>query len=219
MATSSSPTTTPSIAQKSCPLSTPRNLSNCNISFGSKPRRFRIIRNSTGDASPVETTPTEDAVDSETSIEASSGPPSLISTLNVERALRGIPITDVDHYGTLGIPRGSSNDQVTVAYRKKIEQVRNEGLDEEELTSKLQLLKESYTILSTVEERRLYDWSLARSEKSDRYVWPYEVEKAKPPLEPPPPQEPEDVGPTRVVGYVLLGWFIFSFALSIALNR
>lgn len=32
-------------------------------------------------------------------------------------------------------------------------------------------------------------------------------------------QEPDDPGPTRLVGYFILGWFILSIILSIALNR
>lgn len=32
-------------------------------------------------------------------------------------------------------------------------------------------------------------------------------------------QEPEDVGPTRLVGYFFLAWLILSFALSVTLNR
>ena len=31
-------------------------------------------------------------------------------------------------------------------------------------------------------------------------------------------QEPEDEGPTRLVGYFFLGWFVLSIVLSIALN-
>jgi len=48
-------------------------------------------------------------------------------------------------------------------------------------------VQESYTILSTEEERRLYDWSLARSEKPDRYVWPFEVDITQAPKGTPPP--------------------------------
>ncbi|KAJ7966366.1 Chaperone DnaJ-domain superfamily protein [Quillaja saponaria] len=191
-------------------------LSHSTISFPVKQRRFYI--RSSGDVS-TETTSAE--VDSESSIEVPKGPPSLISALNVERALRGIPITDADHYSRLGISRGSPLDQVTVAYSNKVEELKNQELEEEELQNKLELLKESYTILSSEEERRIYDWSLARSEKPDAYVWPFEVDITQTPKDigTPPPQEPEDEGPTRLVGYFLLVWIILSFVLSIALNR
>ncbi|KAF8401069.1 hypothetical protein HHK36_014372 [Tetracentron sinense] len=184
------------------------------ISFPAKPPRFFI--RSSSDASP-ETATTE--MDSESPVEAPKGPPSLISALNVEKVLRGIAITEADHYGRLGIQAGCPYDQVIVAYKKKCEELMNQGLDEEELGKKLQLLKESYSILSSEEDRRLYDWSLARSEKPDRYVWPFETDITQRQTRIPPPQEPEDVGPTRLVGYFMLGWLVLSFTLSIALNR
>ncbi|KAF4382207.1 hypothetical protein G4B88_011536 [Cannabis sativa] len=252
--------------------------------------KFHMIRSNSNDtsssSSTVETTITspEDATtqEEEDSIEETEESPSLISALNVERALRGIPITDVDYYGKLGLSRDCSLNQVNDAYRIKSEELKNRGLEEEELNKELQLLKESYTILSTVEERRLYDWSLSRSEKTDKYVWPFEVDSTKPPQDEPPQQgldrvqgsrygfgfeslcwvwgsmfvdgsgfrvrsvygvrgqnqvqdsspmlgfrvdvqdqdkEPEDIGPTRAVGYFILGWVILSTVLSIALNR
>ncbi|GLT75973.1 hypothetical protein SLA2020_476610 [Shorea laevis] len=184
------------------------------VIFPTKPSRLRV--RSSGDAS-AEVPATE--AEAERSIEAPKGPPSLISALNVERALRGIAITDVDHYGRLGLQRGCSYEQVTVAYKNKVQEVLNRGLDEEQLSKEMELLKESYGILSSVEERRMYDWSLARSEQSDTYMWPFEVDITQTPTEDPPPQEPEDVGPTRLVGYFILGWLVLSFALSIALNR
>lgn len=48
--------------------------------------------------------------------------------------------------------------------------------------------QESYNILSSEEERRLYDWSLARSERPERYVWPFEVDITETPTQPPPPK-------------------------------
>ncbi|GMN63241.1 hypothetical protein TIFTF001_032368 [Ficus carica] len=198
------------------PTSTPRNAAPFpnSVALALKPRRFCI--RSSNDTS-IETSAEE--ADPDSSIEVPKGPPSLISALNVERALRGIPITDVDHYGRLGLPRGCSNDQVVDAYRSKTEELLNQGLEAEELDQKLELLEESYTILSTPEERRIYDWSLARSENPDRYAWPYEVDSTKPSQESPPAQEPEDIGPTISVGYFILVWLLVSFVLSIALNR
>uniref|UniRef100_A0A0F7H179 Chaperone DnaJ-domain superfamily protein n=1 Tax=Francoa sonchifolia TaxID=23250 RepID=A0A0F7H179_9ROSI len=184
------------------------------ITFPTKARRVFVTYSTD---MPIEAT-TEKA-ETETSVEAPLLPSSLISSLNVERALRGIPITDVDHYGRLGIQRGCSYDEVTVAYKSKIEELKNQELDDEEINSNLEKLKESYSILSSEVERRLYDWSLARTELPDKYVWPFEVEKAKPWKYSSPPQEPEDEGPTRLVGYFMLVWLVISFVLSIALNR
>ncbi|KAJ0266529.1 NAD(P)H-quinone oxidoreductase subunit U [Hirschfeldia incana] len=151
--------------------------------------------------------------------EAPKESPSLISALNVERALRGLPITDVDHYGRLGLPRNSSYDQVRIGYQDKVKELMGQGVEEEELKNKMELVKDSYTILSSVEERRMYDWSLARSEKAERYIWPFEVDIMEPSREEPPPQEPEDVGPTRILGYFIGAWLVLGVALSVALNR
>ncbi|KAF8036106.1 hypothetical protein BT93_C1951 [Corymbia citriodora subsp. variegata] len=194
---------------------------NTALVFPTKPRRSILIACTSGD-NPSETnaaTTTTESDASESSIEAPELPPSLISALNVERALRGIAITDVDHYGRLGLSRKCPYDQVAAAYRKKVEEAKGEGLEEDEFNEKLEQLKESYRTLSSVEERRLYDWSLARSEKPDRYMWPFEADITQTPTGSPPPPEPEDEGPTRLVGYFMLGWLVLSFVLSIALNR
>ncbi|XP_009362607.1 NAD(P)H-quinone oxidoreductase subunit U, chloroplastic [Pyrus x bretschneideri] len=216
----SSSTSTIYTAQKSFHITNPTPKIGCafsnSIRFASKPRGFCIIRSS-GDAS-AETVTTE--ANTGSSIEAPTEPPSLISALNVERALRGIPITDVDHYGRLGLQRGCSYDEVSVAYKAKLDKLMSQELEEEELNKNLEPLKESYTILSSGDERRFYDWSLARSANPDGYIWPYEVEKTRPAEGTPPPVgEPEDPGPTRLVGYFILGWLILSIVLSIALNR
>ncbi|KAJ6848487.1 NAD(P)H-quinone oxidoreductase subunit U, chloroplastic [Iris pallida] len=144
---------------------------------------------------------------------------SLISTENVQKALRGVAITNADHYGRLGLAKGCSYDQVKDAYEKKCEELSNQELDEDKVSTMLELLKESYEILSSEDERRLYDWSLARSENPDRYIWPFEVDITQTPTESPPPEEPEDEGPTRLVGYFFLAWFILSVVLSVTLNR
>ncbi|KAF7064303.1 hypothetical protein CFC21_070653 [Triticum aestivum] len=103
----------------------------------------------------------------------STRPPySLISAANVQKAMRGLgarflfdlyAITDADHYGRLGITRLASTDEVKAAYEKRCEQLNKQGLEEEEISKEHDLLKESFTILSTEEERRLYDWSLERN--------------------------------------------------------
>ncbi|XP_027084083.1 NAD(P)H-quinone oxidoreductase subunit U, chloroplastic [Coffea arabica] len=185
------------------------------------PRRVVVVRSSGSEVSAEETAATSETVESEetTPAEVPQGPPSLISPLNVDKALRGIAITDADHYGRLGLRRGCSYDQVFLAYKKKVDELLSQGLSEEELNTNLELLKESYSILASVEERRLYDWSLARTEKPDRYMWPFEVDITQTPTGTPPPQEPEDVGPTKLVGYFIFGWFILSSVLSIVFNR
>ncbi|KAI3708994.1 hypothetical protein L2E82_38653 [Cichorium intybus] len=191
------------------------------ISFVRKSAFRFCVRSSADDVPSSSAATTEVEGTEESQIEVPKGPPSLISALNVEKALRGIAITDADYYGILGLKKGCSYDQVKVAYDEKLEELMNQGLEQEELTKKLDLLKESYSILSSMEERRLYDWSLARNENPDRYAWPFEVDITQTVNSPdtPPPQEPEDVGPTRFVGYFLLTWIILSITLSVAFNR
>ncbi|CAK8568470.1 unnamed protein product [Lathyrus sativus] len=157
-------------------------------------------------------------VESESSIELPKESSSLISTLNVERALRGIPITDADHYGRLGLPRGCPYDMVPVAYNNKVRELESQDLEKDILNKKLELLRESYTIMSSPDERRMYDWSLAREDNTETFIWPYEVDVPEIQKGVPPPQEPEDVGPTRLVGYFLVGWIVLAFVLSIGLN-
>ncbi|KAL7121832.1 hypothetical protein ACP275_01G008400 [Erythranthe tilingii] len=178
------------------------------------PKKFLLIITNSGDGS---VTATEE--ESEVPVEVPERSPSLISALNVEKALRGIAITDVDHYDRLGLRSGCSYDQVNVAFKNKVTEVMNRGLAAEELNEEVELLKESHSILSTVEERRLYDWSLARSGKPDKYVWPFEVDITQTPTEIPPPQEPDDEGPTRLVGYFILSWLTLSVILFIVINR
>ncbi|KAK7410173.1 hypothetical protein VNO78_00744 [Psophocarpus tetragonolobus] len=210
----SSATTTVSIPAKKIPShQAPKFGFSSTIAFSAKPWRLLRIRSSSAETSDTE-------VDSDGSIEVPKETSSLISALNVERILRGLPITDADHYGRLGVPRGCPFDMVGGAYNIKVRELKSQNLEEEELEKKLELLKESYNILSSEEERRIYDWSLARAENADQFVWPFEVDitQTKIPKEDPPPQEPEDVGPTRVVGYFIVGWIMLSFVLSIALN-
>nr|WQQ40051.1 NAJ9 protein [Cenchrus americanus]WQQ40052.1 NAJ10 protein [Cenchrus americanus] len=148
----------------------------------------------------------------------STRPPySLISADNVQKAMRGLAITEADHYGRLGVTRLASTDEVKAAYAKKCEELNSKELEEEELSKQHDLLKESFTILSTEEERRLYDWSLSRSGQPERYVWPFQVDPLE--MAPDPPQEPEDEFPTKLVGYFFLAWFLLSIVASVTLNR
>ncbi|XP_014500168.1 NAD(P)H-quinone oxidoreductase subunit U, chloroplastic isoform X1 [Vigna radiata var. radiata] len=182
------------------------------LSFTVKQRRSLRIRSSSAETSDT-------GLDSESSIELPKEPYSLISALNVERILRGLPITDADHYGRLGVPRGCPFDMVGVAYKNKIQELKSQNLEEEELEKKLELLKESYIILSSEEERRIYDWSLARVNNTETFIWPFEVDitQTKIPDEDPPQLDTEDVRPTILVGYFTLGWLVLGAVVSIAI--
>ncbi|KAI9118115.1 hypothetical protein K1719_010447 [Acacia pycnantha] len=172
------------------------------VNFSVKPRRFCIRRSTANDSSSLDTIAKQ--TDTETAIEVPEESSSLIYALN----FRNAAITDVDRYGRFSIPRGCSFEKVALAYNNKVEELKKEGLEEDELNKKLEHLKESYSILSSKQERRIYDWSLARTENTEQYVWPFEVDVTQTTQDTPPPQEPEDEGPTRVVVYFLLGWRI-----------
>uniref|UniRef100_A0A2P2K433 Uncharacterized protein n=1 Tax=Rhizophora mucronata TaxID=61149 RepID=A0A2P2K433_RHIMU len=61
------------------------------VVFVTQKRKPVIVKSSSAGESAAETTATEvEESENESSIEAPEGPPSLISALNVERALRGI---------------------------------------------------------------------------------------------------------------------------------
>ncbi|KAH6804726.1 Chaperone DnaJ-domain superfamily protein [Perilla frutescens var. frutescens] len=187
-------------------------------SFPRRRRSSLVIRNSGEESATVAVEEGEEALPP-TPVEVAKEPPSLISALNVEKALRGLAITDSDHYGRLGLRTGCSYDEVGVAYKSKVTELTNKGLDEEELSKELELLKESHSILSSVEERRMYDWSLVRSGKPDSYMWPFEVDITQTPIGDPPPREPEDEWPTTLTGYFVLSWLLLSIVLFIILNR
>ncbi|KAH9305219.1 hypothetical protein KI387_009623, partial [Taxus chinensis] len=98
-------------------------------------------------------------------------------------------VVSVDHYARLGIPRGCSFAEVNEAFTRKCQGLTQQELDEEKVQSKLQDLKESHEILASEEERRFYDWSLARAENQERYVWPYEVDITQRSSAPGPPKD------------------------------
>lgn len=76
--------------------------------------------------------------------------------------------------------------------------------------------QESYSILSSVEERRMYDWSLARSENPERYAWPFEADITQTPTQPPPPQvlrAPRSIFDFTVTGELFSSWSAFQLAM------
>ncbi|CAM8910133.1 unnamed protein product [Rhodiola kirilowii] len=177
------------------------------------PRRLFLIR-STGEVVSAEGVTKEQEFETDASpVEMTKGRlPSLISAMNVEKALRGIVMSN----NLLGLWK----EKVTVAYKKKVEELMSSNdLEQEDLNKQLELLKESHSILSSIEERRLYDWSLARMDKPGTYSWPFEADITQIPTQVPPPKAPEDEGPTQLVAYFILTWVILSFVVSIVLNR
>jgi len=63
------------------------------------------------------------------------------------------------------------------------------------------LLQESYIILSSEEERRIYDWSLARAENTDKFIWPFEVDITQTKI---PEEDPPQLVPLLPILYLLV---------------
>ncbi|XP_057860502.1 NAD(P)H-quinone oxidoreductase subunit U, chloroplastic isoform X2 [Cryptomeria japonica] len=157
-------------------------------------RRQRLSVSNTVENIPESSSSSEVAdKDSSSSVLTPRSFTSLITSSNIRKALEGIECVSVDHYARLGIPRGCSFAEVREAFRRKCEDLTQQELDEEKVQSKIQDLKESYEILSSEEERRFYDWSLARVENQERYVWPYEVDITQRSSEPGPTQATSDI--------------------------
>lgn len=140
---------------------------------------------------------------------------SLISYENIRKALKGEALTTPDHYGILGLAPAASYQEVEIAFRKRCEAVLQQGQPEEEMRRQLRALKGSYDVLSSAEERRLYDWSLLQLKNSQaRYAWPFEADITQTECDPFPPPRPVDEEGIRRVRNFFLGWL----ALSVVLN-
>lgn len=146
-------------------------------------------------------------------------PASLISYANIQKSLSGEALLTPDYYATLGLAPSASYQEVATAFRRKCESILQQGLNEEEIRNELRILKVSYDILSSEEERRLYDWSLFHSQSPGGiYRWPYEADITQSTCAPGPPKEPEDEEGIRRVGYFFLGWFVLAFILNLLLR-
>ncbi|KAH7281409.1 hypothetical protein KP509_36G046300 [Ceratopteris richardii] len=86
------------------------------------------------------------------------------------------------HYAFLGIEPNTDIEGVKAAYRKlsKLYHPDTTSLPPEDAAVKFLRLQKAYDVLSSVEERQIYDWALAQ-EMSNRegggFVWPYEAQK------------------------------------------
>ncbi|GJP52745.1 hypothetical protein CLOM_g11830 [Closterium sp. NIES-68] len=89
-----------------------------------------------------------------------------------------------NHYTILGVSPLADTDDVKAAYRRLSKRYHPDttrlplALAEQQFVR----LNQAYEVLSSLEERRLYDWKLAQ-EASDarggRFVWPYEVDRTQ----------------------------------------
>ncbi|KAI5061534.1 hypothetical protein GOP47_0024039 [Adiantum capillus-veneris] len=146
---------------------------------------------------------------------------SLITYANIQKAFKGEALTTADHYGVLGLAPAASYQEVEIAFRRRCESVLQQGLSEEEARKRLIALKGSYDVLSSEEERRLYDWSLLQQGKSatDAYSWPFEADITQSECDPFPPPRPVDEEAIRRVRNLFLGWLALSVVLNLFLKR
>lgn len=119
----------------------------------------------------------------------------------------------VDHYGRLGVAREASAGEIRRTYRKLLVETEGKDIPGEEKDAIVRGLRESYELLTSVEERRLYDWSLDRS-VNDVYVWPHESDVTQRDYAPATYTNEADAEGNKTHAYFYLGWF----ALSVILN-
>ncbi|CAI5999067.1 unnamed protein product [Closterium sp. NIES-64] len=131
----------------------------------------------------------------------------------------------VDHYKRLGVSRNANNAEIFKAFEARCEQLTsNPNLDEEAARQQLLSLEVSLDVLTSEEERRLYDWAIIRAEQGSAadYVWPFETDVTQKNFtqgvgNPPRPMTPDDPEGTAKLGYFLLAWFAVSCVLSLTL--
>ncbi|EFJ05357.1 hypothetical protein SELMODRAFT_163076 [Selaginella moellendorffii] len=88
------------------------------------------------------------------------------------------------HYEFLGITPEADTEEIKVAYRKLSKQYHPDSttLPLEVAGKKFLRLKEAYNVLSSEDDRKLYDWHLAQEAskaRGGRFIWPYEVDRSQ----------------------------------------
>eukprot|EP00475_Leptophrys_vorax_P041732 TRINITY_DN78778_c0_g1_i1.p1 TRINITY_DN78778_c0_g1~~TRINITY_DN78778_c0_g1_i1.p1 ORF type:complete len:214 (+),score=13.78 TRINITY_DN78778_c0_g1_i1:48-644(+) len=132
----------------------------------------------------------------------------------------------VDHYKRLGVSRNATNAEIFRAFEARCEELTsNPNLDEDAARQQLLSLETSLDVLTSEEERRLYDWAIIRAEQGTAadYVWPFETDVTQKTVtegigNPPRPMAPEDTEGIEKLGTFLLVWLIASAVLSCTLN-
>ncbi|BBN04009.1 NAD(P)H-quinone oxidoreductase subunit T, chloroplastic [Marchantia polymorpha subsp. ruderalis] len=84
------------------------------------------------------------------------------------------------HYRYLGLTPDADTEDIKAAYRRlsKTYHPDTTALPLEVAAQKFVRLKEAYTVLSSEQERRFYDWQLAQEvskRQGGRFIWPYEA--------------------------------------------
>lgn len=86
----------------------------------------------------------------------------------------------VFRYRYLGLTPDADTEDIKAAYRRlsKTYHPDTTALPLEVAAQKFVRLKEAYTVLSSEQERRFYDWQLAQEvskRQGGRFIWPYEA--------------------------------------------
>ncbi|CAK9208418.1 unnamed protein product [Sphagnum troendelagicum] len=178
----------------------------------------RLARRADGVTIRASTTTTNDDKSDLSVSESSSS--SLLSPLNIARALAGEGISLVDHYGRLQVSPEASSGEIFQAYRKRRSEITAQSLEESVIQKQLRDLQDSADMLTSEEERRMYDWSLLRLQNPGvEYIWPFEADITQRLSDSPPNKTVEDDEGNRNVAIFFLGWFILSCVLNIVLPR
>ncbi|XP_024524124.1 NAD(P)H-quinone oxidoreductase subunit U, chloroplastic-like [Selaginella moellendorffii] len=147
----------------------------------------------------------------------------LLTMTNFKKVLASKgPITDVDHYARLQVPWQAPTSQIAAAFKERVDEVmalKEDGWSDDAIRDQLQQLQQSFDVLTSERQRRLYDWSILQEKnKNKRYVWPYEADITQKYSLPDPPVDEEDMDAIRKVGYFFLGWFVLSIFLGVFLH-
>ncbi|KAG0580452.1 hypothetical protein M758_4G176700 [Ceratodon purpureus] len=196
----------------------------CNVTRGAQVRRGAglVVRaESTASSSTSTAEPTSVEPASEVAVSPiPAGPKSIINEETILSAISGDNIVLEDHYGRLRLNPDASTSEIVKAFQERCEEVKQQLLGESETEELINKLKDSVELLTSEEERRMYDWCLLRkATHTVDYAWPYEADLTQR-LEDPTSLVPEkeDDGGNRNVALFFAGWFVLSCALNILIG-
>lgn len=196
----------------------------CSITRISQSRRASgLVVRAESTSAPTSTVETESPTPTEAVALTPTAPASksLINEENILSAITGQNIIVEDHYGRLGVNPEASSSEIVKTYQERCAEVRQKNLSESETEEILNKLKDSVDLLTSEEERRLYDWCLLRkATHTVDYAWPYEADITQRLQDPTSlVVPPEDDGVNDKVGLFFAGWFVLSCILSIVIGH
>ncbi|KAI5061120.1 hypothetical protein GOP47_0023625 [Adiantum capillus-veneris] len=112
--------------------------------------------------------------------EEPSSSPGSSSTSLLEELLSTFDSPLDSHYAFLGVRPDVDSEGIKTAYRKlsKLYHPDTTSLPADEAAKNFFKLQKAYDVLSSTEERKIYDWTLAQqisSQQGGGFVWPYEA--------------------------------------------